>query len=57
MSIDSNIILNCLIALFFYNMILKSIGATMIKFLLNSEAGKEGSKSFKQKLQDKLDKE
>ena len=52
--IDVSLIINVLIAIILYNMIVKSIGAIIIKELLRSEKGKEAKKTFKEKLKDKL---
>ena len=57
MELDLNLIGNILIAIFIYNMVLKSIGATIIKYLLKSDTGKEYKKTFKDKLKDKLNEE
>jgi len=48
MNIDT--IINVIIGLFIYNMILKSIGVTILKAILKTDAGKESVKEFKEKL-------
>jgi len=61
MEIDINLIGNFLIALIIYNMILRSIGSIILKEMLKSKKGKEATeevrKTFKERLEEKENKE
>ncbi len=54
---DAKLILNVLIALFLYNLILKSIGASILKQLFKSDEFQKRKKTFKERLKEKLNEE
>ena len=56
MNLDFNLILNFLVAIFFYNIILKTFAVVLIKWALsNNNTAKELKKTFKEKIKEKLD--
>lgn len=54
MGIDVNLIWNFLIAIFLYNIILKAIGATILKQFFKSDEIQEAKKSFNDKIKEKF---
>ncbi len=55
MNLDFNLILNFLVAIFFYNIILKTFATVLIKWVLsNNDTAKELKKTFKEKVFEKL---
>ena len=54
MQLDFDLIANILIAMFFYNIFLKAISATILKAMFNSEGGKKIKKTFKERIDEKL---
>ena len=57
MNIDINLIGNVLIAMFLYNMILKAIGAALIKQIMKGDVAQKKKKTFREELKKKLDKQ
>ena len=55
MELDLNTILNVVIGLALYNMIIKSIGMSAIKAIINSKHVEKERKDFKESLKTKLE--
>ena len=51
--IDTNLIMNMVIALFLYNIILRSIGQAIMKQFMKSDVAKKEKKSFEERVKEK----
>ncbi len=52
--INTEIIINTLIAIFIYNMVIKSVSNVLIRHALNSKPMQGVNKSFRDKIKDKM---
>lgn len=54
MELNIGIILNVMIGMFLYNAILKSIGVSILKYMIKTKAGNDASEEVKKSFREKL---